>query len=361
MPTILIVEDNINEYLYLMKILEKEQYQVRYSDNGKNAILAANKFLIDLILLDIALPEGDDYGYEVCKKIKENTKNENIPIIFLTGKTGIKEKKRGFDVGGIDYITKPYHSLELLYRVKTHIELKYKTERIKELVENLLLNIFPKKIAECLERGDKVEPQEYSFVSILFADFFEFSKIIKNISIWELISKLNSFFSEFDDIAKKYKISKIKTIGESYICAGGIPDMNYSNPIETVLAGLEIQQFMKQQTDTNWKLRLGIHTGRVVAGVIGNYGYAYDIWGNDVNIASRMGSRSEVGKVNISEETYKIIMDYFICIPRGEVKIRHGDKIRMYFVDKIKPEYSDDGIEPNKKFINIIENLQGNQ
>jgi adenylate cyclase len=153
---------------------------------------------------------------------------------------------------------------------------------------------------------------------------------------------LDFCFNHFDEIVEKYGLERIKTIGDAYMAVGGLPMANQTNPIDAVSAGLEIQQFMndlKQQRETEgktaWQCRLGIHSGEVIAGVVGTKKFAYDIWGNTVNAASRMESSGEVGKVNISGATYQLVKDQFQCEYRGKIEAKNKGEVEMYFVEGI--------------------------
>ncbi|RLD64656.1 MAG: hypothetical protein DRJ01_00175 [Bacteroidetes bacterium] len=234
-------------------------------------------------------------------------------------------------------------------------------EEQKRRTDALLLNILPKEVAMQLARKGHAKPRNYKTTTVMFADFKGFTKLCESLEPTEIVSTLDSFFAKFDDITEKYYIEKIKTMGDSYMCVGGLPLRNKSNPFDVVLAGLEVQNYMKelysQKSDKPiWELRVGIHTGSVIAGVVGKKKFVYDIWGDTVNIASRMESAGEVGKVNISETTYDYIKDYFNCEFRGKIEAKNKGKVNMYFVLGIKPEYSVDGngIKPNQKFIKII-------
>ena len=234
----------------------------------------------------------------------------------------------------------------------------------KKKSDELLLNILPFEVAEQLKKKGQAKSRKYRTVTVLFADFENFTGLTRVYSTKELIRELNVYVKKFDEIIDRHFIEKIKTIGDAYMCAGGLPLKNKSNPIDVTLAGLEIQNYInnvakekEEKGEQPWELRLGIHTGEVMAGVIGNKKFAYDIWGNTVNTASRMESTSEVGKVNVSGKTYEFIKDYFDCTYRGKIKVKNiTEEIDMYFVNRLRPEYSedDDGIFPNNEFRKIL-------
>lgn len=240
-------------------------------------------------------------------------------------------------------------------------------EKEKEKVEKLLLNILPQETVEELKSKGKASPRSYRMASVMFTDFKGFTQRAESMRPQELVDALDRYFIKFDEIIMKYGLEKIKTIGDSYMCAGGVPIRNRSNPIDIVLAALEIQRYMKQMQEESiakgekpWELRIGIHTGEIIAGVIGIKRFAYDIWGDTVNVASRMEMQGEVGKVNISGATYELIKDYFECTYRGKVPAKNKGEIDMYFVEKIRPELSEngDGIIPNDTFrANMATNL----
>lgn len=218
-----------------------------------------------------------------------------------------------------------------------------KTKKIiedeKERSEKLLLNILPLETAQELKEKGSATPKHYDNVSVLFTDFKGFTKIAEKLTAQELIAELNYCFFEFDKIIDKYNLEKIKTIGDAYMCAGGIPVANKTNPVDIVRAGLEIKEFMdrlkterERQGKDYWELRIGIHTGEVVAGVVGKNKFAYDIWGDAVNTASRMESSGIPGQVNISGTTYEFIKDRFGCTHRGKVYAKNKGEIDMYIV-----------------------------
>lgn len=219
-----------------------------------------------------------------------------------------------------------------------------KTKKIiedeKERSEKLLLNILPYETAEELKEKGSATPKQYEMVSVLFTDFKGFTTIAEKLTPEQLVAELDQCFLEFDRIIDRHNLEKIKTIGDAYMCAGGIPVANTTNPVDVVRAGIEIKAYMDRMKaereargEDYWELRIGIHTGKVIAGVVGKNKFAYDIWGDAVNTASRMESSGEPGKVNISGETYNLVKDQFSCTYRGKIKAKNKGDIDMYFVE----------------------------
>lgn len=222
-------------------------------------------------------------------------------------------------------------------KVKSNKILDHKNAQI----EQLILNILPSEVAEELQENGKATPRNYESVSVLFTDFKSFTKLTTNMNPEHLVEELNEWFMAFDDVVSKYNLEKIKTIGDSYMCAGGIPSPYPGHVYNIVKAGLEIQNHIAAKNKTRkeagliaWDLRVGIHVGPLVAGVVGHMKYAYDIWGSTVNIASRMESNGEIGRVNISAQTYELVKDRFICSYRGKIHAKNVGEVDMYFVEK---------------------------
>lgn len=205
--------------------------------------------------------------------------------------------------------------------------------------DKLLRNILPDEIADELKNTGKAKARHYNKVSVLFTDFKGFTSRSENMTPEEIIEELNKCFSVFDTIIEKYNLEKIKTIGDAYMCAGGLPIENETNPIDAIKAGLEIQEYMENYKNESiqnnlpfYECRLGINTGEVVAGVVGTTKFAYDIWGDAVNTASRAESNGIVGKVNITEETYQLVKHKFECEYRGDIEVKGKGKIKMYLI-----------------------------
>jgi adenylate cyclase len=228
----------------------------------------------------------------------------------------------------------------------------------KEKTEKLLANVLPKNTADEIMSKGKATKIKYNFVTVLFSDIQGFTKIAEEMNPEVLIDELDKFFFHFDSVVEKYRIEKIKTIGDAYMCAGGIPEKNRTNPVEVILAALEMQIYMdklKAQTALAgmkyWDIRIGIHTGTVVAGVVGQKKLSYDIWGDTVNTASRMESSGEAGKINISGTTYEFVKDFFVCEHRGKMPVKYKGEIDMYFVNHITDELREPDGRPNSVFL----------
>lgn len=232
----------------------------------------------------------------------------------------------------------------------------------KEKSEKLLKNILPAKIAQELKAHGNVQPKFYEMATVMFMDFKDFSKISQYADPLQVINEIDKNFIFFDKVCAKHNLEKIKIMGDAYMCAGGIPQPNKTNPFDAVLAAFEILEYIKKIEKDQWlcKLRVGIHTGELIAGVIGENKFAYDIWGRTVNTASRLEAAGEANKINISRETYNVVKDFFEFTYRGRLPAKHSGEYEMYFVNRIKKEYSEDpaGKKPNKEFIEIINNIK---
>jgi class 3 adenylate cyclase len=256
---------------------------------------------------------------------------------------------------------------------KANIELN---EKLKELIiisekeknrsEKLLLNILPVEVAEELKDEGFVKPVLYENVTILFTDFEGFTKIAERMSPEELLKTLDASFTQFDKVIEKNKLEKLKTIGDSYMCAGGLPIKNKTHHIDACLAGLELKRMMTQIKELQdslgldfWELRIGIHCGPVIAGVIGEKKFAYDIWGDAVNTVSRLESSGATGEINISKSVFNQVKNFFICEYRGKIPAKNKGDVDMYFLKRIIPEFSSDefGIIPNEKFWELYRTL----
>lgn len=235
----------------------------------------------------------------------------------------------------------------------------------KEKSDNLLANVLPKNTASEIMSKGKAAKIKYNFVTVLFSDIQGFTRIAEEMNPEVLIDELDKFFFHFDSVVEKHGIEKIKTIGDAYMCAGGIPEKNRTNPVEVVLAALEMKAYMKKLKDSSemhgmkyWDIRMGVHTGTVIAGVVGQKKLSYDIWGDTVNTASRMESSGEAGKINISGTTYEFVRDFFDCEYRGKMPVKYKGELEMYFVSGIKEELCNEDGSPNQTFKSKVQAIK---
>lgn len=236
-------------------------------------------------------------------------------------------------------------------------------EKHKQRADHLLYNMLPQETADELINKGVAKARHYSSATVMFSDIKGFTKIAEDFRPQELVKILDKYFTIFDEVIEKYHVEKIKTIGDSYMAVGGVPSRNVSNPFDVVLAALEIQQILKEmkhhfiaQNQRYLEVRIGVHTGELTAGIIGKKRYAYDVWGNTVNVAHRMEENCEAEHVNISSKTHQIIAPLFHTTYRGKIDAKNKGKLAMYYVDAIKPEFSEDGKgqRPNALFYEYV-------
>lgn len=353
--TILIVDDSPTNINILNELLG--DFRKLVATNGEKALELASNEVPDLILLDIEMPGMD--GFEVCRRLKSESRTQQIPVIFLTAKTDKETTIAGFKVGARDFMTKPFNADELIVRVNTQLDLAETRQKLETTIQqmeisssllkqssdelakqnmiadNLLLNILPEYVARELKERGQVAPRHFRIATVLFADLVGFSKISKGLTPQQMIDELNELFVGFDGILERNHLEKIKTIGDGYMAVGGLPVPNSTNPVDAVRAGLEMVKFIRERRSENgsrpqWELRIGIHTGELIAGVIGKSKFAYDIWGDTVNVASRMESGGEKGMVNISGITYQLVKSHFNCVHRGKIDAKNMGKMDLY-------------------------------
>ncbi|MDH4262745.1 MAG: hypothetical protein OEV78_06865 [Spirochaetia bacterium] len=232
----------------------------------------------------------------------------------------------------------------------------------KEKSESLLLNILPHSIVEELKKSEEVKPLNYSSATILFSDFVGFTKIAETTPPEKLVKNLDYCFSRFELISEKLNIEKIKTIGDAYMCAGGLPVANRTHSVDACLTALKMMDFVRRWNLARenkglkrWDIRIGINTGPCIAGIIGKKKFAYDVWGDAVNIASRMESSGLAGEINLSESTKNIVDQFFVTEPRGFVMCKNKGEMAMFLLKSIRPELSENGkgTRPNQTFVKM--------
>jgi adenylate cyclase len=248
--------------------------------------------------------------------------------------------------------------------LRRHVIALRETERTladqKQRAESLLLSILPPTIAHELMEDQKVEPRYHPSVTILFADFKDFTSFAETMEPRAVIDDLDGYFRAFDDIIVRHGLETLKTVGDGYIAVGGLPEPNHTHLVDACLAALAIQDYAARMNVErtklrmpHWELRVGIHTGGVMAGVVGSRRFTYDVWGDTVNIAARMESTAEPGRINISQAIWQHVRALFDAEPRGMIEAKHKGKIAMFFLTGIRPEFAagPDGRRPNDAFV----------
>lgn len=476
---ILVVDDTPENLHLLSSTLSQQGYDIRGAISGSIALTGIRNIMPDLILLDIMMPGIN--GYEVCEQIKADTLLQDIPIIFISAVDDALDKVKAFEVGAVDYITKPFQIEEVLARVELQLNTRSLQKRLEEqnvrlqqeigdrqdaedkyrsIVENaidgifqtspdgrylsanpalakiygyespdelvaqisnigrqlyvlptrraefiaymqqygivsdfesqvyckdgsviwisedarvvkdandtllyyegsvkdvterrqaeeelrqarrateqLLLNILPQKIAERLKRGQaQVIADNFAEVTILFADIVNFTPYSAQVPPVQLVRLLNQIFSTFDQLVEQYRLEKVKTVGDAYIAVGGLPQVKPDHAEAIADLALAMQQAIAQfhrDTGDSFCLRIGINTGPVVAGVIGTKKFSYDLWGDTVNVASRMESEGVADKIQVTEVTYNALREKYILKPRGSIRIKGRGEMMTYWL-----------------------------
>ncbi len=340
---ILIAEDEKIIALDISNTLLRLGYGISgIASSGKEIFKLLEQSIPDMIMMDIML-EGDITGIEVASVISEKY---SVPVVFLTALTDKATLEKAKTANSYGYILKPYDDKSLhstiemaLYKYKVEKELRIKTKQLEEekkRTDSLLKNILPAEIVQEIKTKGTVIPRFYDEVSILFTEFSEFDLITSRVEPNLLLKELNEVFDNFDGIVQKYNLEKLKTIGDSYMIAAGVPQKMENHAERILQAAIEMRDYIiKRNEDKEIKLemKMGIHTGPVVAGIVGMRKFTFDVWGDTVNIASRMTSGCEPQKINISGKTYNLIKHKFECKYRGKLNAKGKGEIDMYFVN----------------------------
>ena len=331
---ILVVDDNEMNRDVLGKRLERSGHEILTACDGREALDVLKKESVDLVLLDIMMPVMD--GYQVLIHMKKSDDLRSLPVIVLSAADQLESVVRCIEMGAEDFLPKPFNPVLLMARVGACIEKKRLRDREQEILEDLrverenserlLLNILPAPIAARLKSGEQTIADSYQEVTVLFSDVVGFTAMSALISPTELVIELNKLFRRFDALSIKFGVEKIKTIGDAYMAVGGVPEVvsdHAERVADMALAmQLEMDEYNKD-APTPLQIRIGLNTGAVVAGVTGTVKFAYDLWGDAVNIASRMESTGIPGQIQVSESTASQLRDQgFILENRGGVEVK---------------------------------------
>lgn len=341
--SLLVVDDKESNRDLLSRRLDRQGFAVEVAENGLQALQMMRHKDYDLVLLDIIMPEMN--GYQVLGEIKGDIKLSRIPVIMISALDEIDSVVRCIEMGAEDYLQKPFNQVILNAKISASLERKRLRDREyafmeklqieQQKSEKLLLNILPKPIADRLKKGEHTIADSFPEVTVLFSDLVGFTELSSGISPSELVEKLNQIFLAFDKLTERHGLEKIKTIGDAYMLVGGLPTPRPDHAEAVADMALEMLAAIKQlneQAQANFQIRVGIHTGPVVAGVIGQNKFNYDLWGDTVNTASRMESQGISGCIQLSEATYQHLKDNFILERRGPIEVKGKGKMVTYLL-----------------------------
>ena len=420
--TIVIAEDSRFQGRVLKAALESAGYSVHWGANGREALALIREHQPVLVVSDVEMPEMD--GHELCRILKADAGLRHIPVLMLTALAATSDILDGLREGAAAYVTKPYdpphvidriehllrhlsapdtpgEPLPLEYRGETmqldvsrrqllnlllstyenilrqntkleemHSQLSVASQRLGESLQktqDLLYRVFPRQIADELANAGQSQPRHFDAVTVLFTDFVGFTRVAETMAPQQLIDGLEEYFRRFDALTATCHMEKLKTIGDAYVAAGGVPTANTTHALDAALLSLAIRECVKETSQElagtgmpSFAIRIGLHTGPLVAGVIGEQRFTYDLWGDTVNTASRMESGGEAGRINISDATFRLVEPFFECSPRGSIAVKNRTAVEMYFLERLRPEYSADpaGLTPNERFQQAREQLQ---
>ena len=348
---LLVVDDSKMMRMGISRSLKQIGVQfIEEAGHGRQALERLQAESFDLMLLDVEMPEMT--GLEVLAQMQQHPQLRGFPVIVISGGQDIDDVVRCIEMGADDYLPKPFSQVLLKARLTSSIEKKRlrdmeqlrrqqlqaqhaQLEQEQEKTENLLLNILPRSVSQRLKAGEKRIADAHAEVSVLFADLVGFTQLSKGLSAPLLVDILDQIFSKFDAIVGEIGVEKIKTIGDCYMLVGGVPEPRADHAVAVVEAGFAMLQAMQEinrQQGTQLQIRVGVNSGPVVAGVIGMHKFTYDLWGNTVNIASRMESTGTPGRIHVSPSTALLLGQRFALEARGSVSVKGIGELETFFV-----------------------------
>jgi adenylate cyclase len=313
---------------------------------GQQALqaLAYNEF--DLVLLDLMMP--DINGFDVLMRMKADERLRRVPVIMITALAEAESAVRCIEAGAEDYLPKPFDPILLRARIDACLHKKRWHDREQRYLrriedetarfERLLLTILPRQVIGRLNQGEAMIADRFEGVSVLFADLVGFTEHSARVTPAAMVEYLNRLFSEFDALARELGVEKIKTIGDAYMAVAGVPDPN-PDPFAAIanMALGMIDRLSRVNGHFGWSLqiRIGIHSGPVVAGIIGTHRFVYDVWGDTVNVASRLEAYSLPNRIHVSQDTAQHLVGLFALEPRGSIDVKGKGKLETLFLSRI--------------------------
>jgi len=335
-------DDEANRDL-IRRRLEKLGYRITTCGDGQQALKLAREIAPDIVLLDMLMPILD--GREVLVRMKSDEMLLHLPVIMISALDEVEGIARCIELGAEDYLAKPFNPVLLRSRIGAALEKKRlrdveqiylrQIEEERARSDRLLLNILPQPIADRLKNGESHIVNAFDEVTVMFADLVGFTPLSTQIPPTMVVRLLDQIFSAFDELADRHGLEKIKTIGDAYMAAAGLPFPHNDHAAATVSMALEMHETVKKfshQWQRDLKMRIGICTGPVIAGIIGHNKFIYDLWGDTVNVASRMESHGMPDRTQVAKTTYEMLRDRFLFEERGTVEVRGKGPMKTYFL-----------------------------
>jgi adenylate cyclase len=346
LPGILIVDDNEDNRYTLQLMLESDGHErIASAAGGNEAIALIEKEKFSLVLLDLMMPDLN--GDEVLKVIKSDPDKRDIPVVMISADTDADKVSQCIELGADDYLAKPFNPAILRARIgaalRRHslraLENEYlgKIENEKRHSEDLLRNILPAGIVTRLRNGESNIADHFDDATVIFADVVGFGKITARMKAYEIVACLNQLFSEFDRLAEDVGVEKIKTIGDNYMAVSGVPTPRSNHArmaAKFALDTIAATGRLRSRLPVPFTIRVGLHSGPVMAGVIGTRRFAYDVWGDTVNIAARMEAASEPNRVLVSTATVKALGNEYSFDGPHKIESKEGRVLETFFVSR---------------------------
>jgi class 3 adenylate cyclase len=344
--SILVVDDIEANRDLLSRRLTRDGHRVVSVDGGQRALQALAEEEFDLVLLDLIMP--DINGFDVLVRMKADERLRRVPVIMITALAETESAVRCIEAGAEDYLPKPFDPILLRARINACLHKKRWRDREQRYLrriedetakfERLLLTILPRQVIGRLNHGEVMIADRFEGVSVLFADLVGFTAHSARIRPALLVEYLNRLFSEFDALARELGVEKIKTIGDAYMAVAGLPDPNLDHcaAIAKMALGM-IDRLGRVNSHFGWPLqiRIGIHSGPVVAGIIGTHRFIYDVWGDTVNVASRLEAYSLPNRIHVSQDTARHLVGPFALEPRGSIDVRGKGNLETFFLSRM--------------------------
>ena len=333
---ILVVDDNASNRDLLSRRLVREGHQVTMAESGSEALALTAAADFDLVLLDLMMPEMS--GFEVLCRLKADPSTRHVPIIMISALDELDSTIRCIEAGAEDYLHKPFNPVLLRARIGASLEKKRLLDELcveKERSEALLANILPRSIVERMRRGETAIADHIAEATILFADLVDFTTLAARLSPQQTVALLADVFCRFDGLGTQYGLEKIKTTGDGYMVAGGLPEARTDHATAVAEMALAMVDVIKTAGDAfgvRLEVRIGLNTGALIAGVLGTHKFVYDVWGDTVNIAKRMESYGLPGRVHVSAATRRALGDAFRFEPPGVLDIKGKGLLEAFFL-----------------------------